>query len=181
MSDLIWLGPSVQARRRELGLTQTVLARWAGLSRATVNALESGALGDLSVGRLGRVLQLLGLRLGLQGASGAAMPPVSKQASDKRHKAAFHHALRAAAQTASVSYAQVMPRAALLAALTSGKIAPAYQPHLATLLDEAPLPLVVAAVGAAAQLSGMPAAQVWRHVGAWAREMQSLRVEWQEL
>lgn len=177
MNDLIWLGPSVQARRRELGLTQTVLARWAGLSRATVNALESGALGDLSVGRLGRVLQLLGLRLGLQGAGGAAQARDTKQAASKRHKAA----LQAAAQTASVSYAQVIPPAALLSALTSGEIAAPYRAHMATLLDEAPLPMVVAAVGAAAQLVGMPAAQVWRHVGGWAREMKSVRAEWREL
>ncbi len=174
MNDLIWLGPSVQARRRELGLTQTVLARWAGLSRATVNALESGALGDLSVGRLGRVLQLLGLRLGLQGAGQAL---ATEQALTKQHKAA----LQAAAQTASVSYARVMPPAALLAALTSGEIAAPYLPHVATLLDEAPLPMVVAVVGAAAQLSGMPAAQVWKHVGCWAREMKSVRAEWKEL
>jgi DNA-binding XRE family transcriptional regulator len=180
MNDLIWLGPSVQARRRELGLTQTVLARWAGLSRATVNALESGALGDLSVGRLGRVLQLLGLRLGLQGAGGAALAQAPKAAS-KQHKAALHAALNAAAQTASVSYAQVMLPAALLSALTSGEMAAPYQPHLATLLDEAPLPMVVAAVGAAAQLSGMPAAQVWKHVGGWAREMKSVRAEWRDL
>lgn len=177
MNDLIWLGPSVQERRRELGLTQTVLARWAGLSRATVNALESGALGDLSVGRLGRVLQLLGLRLGLQGSGGTALAQASKQTTHQLYKAA----LQAAAQTASVSYAQVMPPAALLSALASGKMAAPYQPHLATLLDETPLSMVVAAVGAAAQLSGMPAAQVWKHVGCWAREMKSVRAEWREL
>lgn len=177
MNDLIWLGPSVQARRRELGLTQTVLARWAGLSRATVNALESGALCDLSVGRLGRVLQLLGLRLRLQGAGGAVQARHMKQAASKLHKAA----LQAAAQTASVSYAQAMPPSALLSALTSGEIAAPYRARMATLLDEAPLSVVVAAVGAAAHLSELPAAQVWRHVARWAGEMQCLRAEWLDL
>jgi transcriptional regulator with XRE-family HTH domain len=172
MQYLLELPLAIQARRRDLGLTQAALARLSGLSRATVNALESGAIKDLSVGRLSRLLQLLGLRLGLES---------GERALGSKAGANAQRSLRAAAQTASVSYAQVMSARALQAALASGDLPHEYRPHLATLLDEAPLPMVVAAVGAAAQLSGMPAAQVWRHVAAWARELQSLRPQWRAL
>jgi transcriptional regulator with XRE-family HTH domain len=174
MQHMLELPLAIQARRRDLGLTQAALAQLSGLSRATVNALESGAIKDLSVGRLSRLLQLLGLRLGLESSQGALGSKADVDANARR-------SLQAAAQTASVSYARVMPVRLLQAALALGELPHEYRPHLATLLDEAPLPMVVAAVGAAAQLSGMPAAQVWKHVGAWARELQSLRSEWRAL
>ena len=65
MNDLAWIGTTISQRRAELGLSQAALAQLAGLSRATVNALERGTVADLSVGRLGRLLQVLGARLQL--------------------------------------------------------------------------------------------------------------------
>jgi transcriptional regulator with XRE-family HTH domain len=58
MNDLLWIGSSVHQRRLELGLTQGALARMAGVSRATVNGLERGSLANLSLGRLGLLLQV---------------------------------------------------------------------------------------------------------------------------
>jgi transcriptional regulator with XRE-family HTH domain len=165
MNDLIWIGPSVLKRRQALGLTQTALAQLAGLSRATVNALERGSLVDLSVGRLGRLLQIVGLRLQWQPQHRAGQQP---------HK----RALAAAAQIASVSYASQMPAAALATALATGQIPDAFAAHLASFVDEAPLPVVVAAVEAAALLAKLPAAKLWTHVGEWARAQQSPRKEW---
>ena len=169
MNDLAWIGSTVLQRRGELGLSQAALARMAGLSRATVNALERGTVVDLSVGRLGRLLQVLGARLQL--------------APRAAHKgaAADRSALQTAAQSASVSYRNAMSATALAAALVSGEIPPAYLAHISTLIDESPLPVVVAAVEAAANQGRVPPARVWRHLGAWARELKSPRGEWRGL
>ncbi len=161
MNDLLWIGPSVQKRRQALGLTQTALARLAGLSRATVNGLERGSLADLSMGRLGRLLDVLGLRLQWEPA-----------------RAPSDRALAQAAQMCSVSYGEALPPSVLAAALASGDVPDAFMAHLITLVDEVPLQVVVGAVQAAAAQGGVPAAKIWKHIGAWARAQQSPRKEW---
>ena len=148
-------------RRQALGLTQTALARLAGLSRATVNGLERGSLADLSMGRLGRLLQVMGLRLQWEPAH-----------------APSDQALAQAAQMCSVSYGDALPPGVLAAALASGVPPQAYGAHMITLVDEVPLPVVVGAVEAAAAQGGVPAAKVWTHIGAWARAQKSPRKEW---
>lgn len=164
MNDLLWIGPAVHQRRQALGLTQAALARMAGVSRATVNGLERGSLANLSLGRLGQLLQVVGLRLQWEPARGVDTL-----------------ALATAAQTASVSFVTALPPQVLAQALASGVLPKAYAAHIGTLLDEAPLPVIVAAVEAAAVQSGVPAAKVWKHVGAWARAMLSPRKEWYAL
>ena len=169
MNDLTWIGATVSLRRTELGLSQAALAALAGLSRATVNALERGTMADLSVGRLGRLLQVLGTQLQL--APHVARPGL----------AANRAALKTAAQTASVSYREALSAAALAGALASGELPARYLAHISTLLDEAPVAVVVAAVEAAAQLAGTPPARVWNHLGAWARQLKSPRKDWHGL
>lgn len=169
MSDLAWIGVSVAQRRAELGLTQAALAQLAGLSRATVNALERGTVPDLSVGRLGRLLQVLGNQL-------QVVPRARRD-----DAAADRAALQAAARTASVSYRRVLPTAVLADALATGVLPPQYLAHVATLLDESPLPVVVAAVEAAGRRAAVPPSQIWKHVGQWARELKSSRKEWHGL
>jgi transcriptional regulator with XRE-family HTH domain len=161
MNDLLWIGPAVHKRRQELGLSQTALARLAGLSRATVNGLERGSLANLSLGRLGQLLQVVGLRLQWE---------PQRAPSDK--------ALAQAAQMCSVSYTDVLPPSVLAAALASGEQPEAYGAHLITFVDEVPLQVVVGAVEAAAAQGGVPPAKVWKHIGAWARAQQSPRKEW---
>ena len=169
MSDLAWIGASVAQRRAELGLTQATLAQLAGLSRATVNGLERGTVPDLSIGRLGRLLQVLGTQLQLV--------PRGKRGDAAGDRAA----LQMAAQTASVSYGRVLPGKVLANALATGVLPPPYLAHFATLLDESPLPVIVAAVEAASRRAAVPPALVWKHVGQWARELKSSREEWHGL
>ena len=169
MIDLAWIGVSVAQRRAELGLSQGALAQLAGLSRATVNSLERGTVADLSVRRLGRLLQVLGAHLQL-------VPDAARAGAT-----ADGAALQLAAQTAGVSYRQRMPPMALAEALATGDMPHAFVPHISTLLDEAPAQVVVAAVEAAARLASVPPAQIWKHVGRWARELQSPRKEWHGL
>ena len=69
MLDLIYIGGQIAERRRKLRLSQTALALKAGISRATLDALENGRAGDLGFSRLTKLLAALGLELKLQAAS----------------------------------------------------------------------------------------------------------------
>lgn len=69
MLDLISIGGQVAERRKKLRLSQTALARKAGISRATLDALENGRAGDLGFSRLTKLLAALGLELKLHAAS----------------------------------------------------------------------------------------------------------------
>lgn len=60
---LVDIGAVIRDRREEAGLRQIDLGVRAGLSRGTINQLESGRIQDLSVGRLQRVLDVLGLEM----------------------------------------------------------------------------------------------------------------------
>ncbi|MEZ5646926.1 MAG: helix-turn-helix transcriptional regulator [Burkholderiaceae bacterium] len=159
--NLIDIGELVQARREALGLSQARLARLAGLSRATINQLENGSLVDLGAAKLLTLLNLLGMDL-------AAQPRPQHQA----------HALALLSQTASVSYRQALSPGALADALVAGDLPPALVPHVATLLDEAPLPLIVAGVAEVAERTHTPPKTLWKHLSAWAQALQSPRSAW---
>jgi transcriptional regulator with XRE-family HTH domain len=69
MLDLISLGDRIAERRKSLKLSQAELAGKAGVSRATLDALENGRAGELGYSRITRLLTALGLELTLQPAS----------------------------------------------------------------------------------------------------------------
>ena len=66
MGDLISIGKEIAERRKELKLIQSVLARRAGISRATLDALENGRAAELGFSKITRLLAALGLELTLQ-------------------------------------------------------------------------------------------------------------------
>jgi transcriptional regulator with XRE-family HTH domain len=66
MLDLISLGSQVAQRRRAIQLSQAELSRQAGISRATLDALENGRAGELGFSKITRLLAALGLELTLQ-------------------------------------------------------------------------------------------------------------------
>ncbi len=70
MLDLLKAGEKIAERRRELKLSQTELARRAGVSRATLDALENGRAGEAGFSKVTRLLTALGLELALRKASG---------------------------------------------------------------------------------------------------------------
>lgn len=158
--NLADIGQLVQARREALGLSQARLARLAGLSRATINQLENGSLVDLGAAKLLALLNLLGLDL-------AAQPQAPQT-----------HALALLSQTASVSYRQALQPGALADALVAGTLPPALVPQVATLLDEAPLPLIVAGVAEVAESTHTHPKMLWKHLTAWAQALQSPRAAW---
>jgi transcriptional regulator with XRE-family HTH domain len=53
----------VAHRRKAMGLSQTVLAKKARISRATLDALENGRLGELGYTKVVNILTALGLEL----------------------------------------------------------------------------------------------------------------------
>lgn len=156
------LGAVVRERREVLGLSQDRLAALSGLSRTTVNELETGAIKELAFTRLTRVLELVGLGLTLNTKPASAI--------------SSHSPLAAAAQSASVSYRLQLPPAELAKALKTGVVEPSFRAHIATLLDEAPVPLIVRAVEEV--FNGVVPKATWRYIARWAVELKSTRMIW---
>ena len=63
MLTLRSLGRQIASRRKDLGLSQSDLARKAGISRATLDALENGRSGELGFTKVTNILSALGLEL----------------------------------------------------------------------------------------------------------------------
>jgi transcriptional regulator with XRE-family HTH domain len=63
------IGSQVAVKRKALRLSQSDLAKKAGISRATLDALENGRSGELGYSKITNLLAALGLELNLQEAS----------------------------------------------------------------------------------------------------------------
>lgn len=159
--NLVDIGHSVRTRRAELGLSQGQLAHLSGLSRQTLVGLENGTLNDLGVNRAAKVLSVLGLD----------MPGPSTRARQRKR------GLWMAARNASVSYARELAPDTLAEVLATGEVPATYVPHLAHLLDEAPVPMVVMAVEEAAAKKHVPPRKVWRNVAKLAETLSAHRQE----
>lgn len=83
MLDLTSLGDRIAERRKALKLSQAVLARKAGVSRATLDALENGRSGELGFSKITRLLAALGLELTLQTA-GSQRPTLDELMQEDR-------------------------------------------------------------------------------------------------
>lgn len=135
-----------------------------GLSRQTLVGLENGTLGDLGVNRTAQVLSVLGLDMPM---------PHSHARSGKR-------ALWMAAKNAGVSYARELSPKTLGQILVSGVVPEPFVPHVAHMLDETPVPVVVMAVEEVARAAHVPPRQVWRNMGKLANALAMHRKElWQ--
>lgn len=115
------IGFRLRAARLEQKRTQAQLAKAAGVSRTTLNQLESGLVIDLSVQRLRAILREVGLDL-LLGQSNSDPAP---------------DFIRMAATSASVSYRSPLSEDELIRALLTGKVPASRRPHFRTLLEEA--------------------------------------------
>lgn len=63
------IAEQIAEKRRKMGLSQATLAKRARVSRATLDALENGRLGELGYSKISNILAVLGLELKLQEAS----------------------------------------------------------------------------------------------------------------
>lgn len=152
--NLTEIGQQIQTQRQGL-LSQEQLAHFTGLSRVTINQLENGTLADLGVAKLMNVLGVLGMDIQANPAKG------------------LNSALTIAARTISTSYKEAITPAELARILRTGTAPEKYHPHLMTLLDETPLPIVLKAVKEAAGKT--PAKQIMKHLARWADEWQTHR------
>jgi hypothetical protein len=87
-------------------------------------------------------------------------------------------ALELLGQTASVSYKNKLTSSDLEMSLVSGEISESIYPYMATLLDEAPLPMIVSAVEQAAKSSKTSPKMIWKNIDRWTQEMNSPRSAW---
>lgn len=115
------IGYEIRRARIGRGLTQAALAKTSGLSRVTLNQLETGVFPDLGAKKLQGILEELGLTLAIQPA--------------KRARRSDY--VRVAATTASVSFKQPLDEDELILALLTGKVPPGKRPHFRLLFDEA--------------------------------------------
>ena len=150
-----------------MGLSQKALAELSGLSRSTVIQIEAGSIKDLSLTRTAAVLEALGLGLSitpahprLKPASGGSKP------------------LDLAARTASVSYSKPLPPSVLAESLRTGALPNGYEPHVGTLLEEAPLSLLAKAVEQIHAEAAMPRKNIWANIRRVARELKATRKLW---
>lgn len=157
--NLAQIGGEIHSKRIQAGLLQEQVAKFAGLSRVTINQLENGTLKDLGYTKLKAVMDVLGLDMETIQPSG------------------LKSALTVAARSISTSYRDVMTSDMLATALRSGQAPEQYQPHLMALLDEIPLPVVVKAVGEAAT-PDVPAKKIMKHLSLWANEWKVCRAVW---
>lgn len=154
------IGLKVGQRRTDLGLSQARLAKLCGLSRSTIHHLEKGSLNDLGAAKLLSLLSLLGL-------------DVLTQEHTKKH-----HGLDMASKTASVSYKTKLESSDLSRSLVTGELPEKIYPHVATLIDEAPLAIIVSAVEEAAHDNHVAPKVIWKNIDRWAHEMHSPRSVW---
>ena len=69
MLGLTSIGEQIAAHRKRLKLSQAGLSRKAGMSRATLDALENGRAGEMGFSKVAKLLAALDLELTLETAS----------------------------------------------------------------------------------------------------------------
>jgi transcriptional regulator with XRE-family HTH domain len=84
MLGLPTIGQRIAERRKKLRLTQAELARKAGISRATLDALENARIGELGFSKLAKLLAALGLELKLEPA-GSRRPTLEELLEEDRN------------------------------------------------------------------------------------------------
>ncbi|OJA35856.1 helix-turn-helix domain-containing protein [Burkholderia ubonensis] len=157
--QLYEIGQAVAKRRAELDLTQAQLAKLAGLSRFTVNQLETGKVKDLGINKLIPLLSVLGIEL------------TTRPRPDQK-------GLYKATVSANVSYKGDLAERLLADALATGRIPEGYESQLSVVLDEVPVSVVVKAAEEVATRSGTPLRQIWKHLAAWSKDLHLYRGIW---
>jgi len=157
--NLAQIGDEIHSKRIQVGLLQEHVAKFAGLSRVTINQLENGTLKDLGYAKLKTVMDVLGLDM-------QTVQPTGLKS-----------ALAVVARSISTSYRDVITPDMLSTMLRSGVAPEQFQPHLMALLDETPLPVVVKVVAEAAT-PDVPAKKIMKHLSLWAKEWKVCRTVW---
>lgn len=143
------LGQAIRNARKAQNLTQAKLAATAGLSRETLNLLESGLVRDLGIRKVLAVLEALGLALSVEPNGRPRKPDY----------------LRMACASANVSFKTSLTEDELAHAIVTGKVPKEKAAHLRVLFDEAPLKMLK---GLAEEASN------WANPGKLQRNLEQL-------
>ena len=157
------IGGLVRAYRKATGLSQKDLAALAGMSRATLNYLESGRDIEIGAAKLLALLDLLGVPFDVPAA-------VNREHDDL----VLERAAKAAAGKGK------LPRKAVVEALVTGTAPDGTEQALLRLLEDTPGPEVLAVVRAVAAGSGQPPKAVWKHGRTLAARLGCTRPVWQQ-
>jgi transcriptional regulator with XRE-family HTH domain len=70
MLTLSSIGEQIATRRKSMHMSQSTLAKQAGVGHSTLDALENGRLGELGVSKITKLLSALGLELTIKESAG---------------------------------------------------------------------------------------------------------------
>ena len=157
------VGAVVRAYRKATGISQKELAALVGISRATLNYLESGREGEIGASKLLAMLELLGV------------PFDVPQEVDREHD---DRILDRAGKSAGAGKVK-LPRKVLVEALATGVVPDGYEGALRGFLDGADESSVLAVGRAVAAGTGQTPKAVWRNARSLALELGSERPLWQ--
>jgi transcriptional regulator with XRE-family HTH domain len=149
---------NARARRGALGLSQRRLAAFAGVTLSAIRSIESGLVPKISSDKVVELKAILGIERRIRKEQGESA------------------GLRSAAKTCGVSYRKLISTDSLRAILKSGEIPREYVPHIATLLDEAPIAIIVRAVEDTYGAQTPPS--IWRRLCRWAKVFECDRSIW---
>lgn len=161
------LGIAAHARRTEIGLTRQSLARLIGVSLATLNAMETAAIHNLSINEASAVLEALGLSL-----------EIASNENPRRKAPPSRAPLERAVSAANMSFGRSLTSQQLRDALLQGEVPTQIQPHLHVLLDEAPMSLLGKVVDQLHDEAGIERRAAWAHMRSLARQLKSYRSVW---
>ena len=166
MSAIHEVSSAVRARRKDMGLTQTGLAKLSGLSRSTINQLEQGTIQDLSLKRATAVTNALGITLGVVSIS-------------RRHlNSARSSALAQAATSANVSYKGEIAPEELRAIFLGGPVPRQFVAHVSKLLEEAPMSLLAALAAQLQEENAAAPPATWQRMRELAKTLDVYRAVW---
>lgn len=114
------IGHAIRRARLARKLTQAELASAVGLSRTTLNQLESGLVSDLGIRKVQALVDELGLELTIKGA--------------ERERPDF---VQIASTAASVSFRDALTPEDLVTILLKGRVPAAKRPQIRALFEEA--------------------------------------------
>jgi transcriptional regulator with XRE-family HTH domain len=83
MLQITSIGSEIALKRKSAGLSQSELANIAGVSRATLDALENGRSGELGYSKITKLLAALGLELKIQ-ETGTRRPTLDELLEEER-------------------------------------------------------------------------------------------------
>lgn len=157
------VGKVIRSYRKASGLSQKDLAKLGGLSRATLNYLESGRDIEVGAGKLLALLECLGIPLGLP------------HDVDRSHD---DQVVEKAAKAINGKGRKRLTGQAVLEALATGQAPAEWQGQIGQFLEEVPEEVILAAVRSAAARSGASAKEIWKKARHLAKSMETQRGLW---